>query len=517
MNRETPPPNVTIRKMTTMAQTHIQIPSQRHFSDHIVLPAHRQLFYGGKWHASRQPATIQSYSPGDGTLLGEVVDAGEEDVEAAAEAAYRAFPDWRDADPQQRVAVIRKAAGIIREHVDELALLETVDTGNPLRAMLGDIRWAANLAEFYAGLMSEVKGASYMVPAGMVDFTIRQPFGVVASMSAFNHPLLNIITQNVPALLTGNTVIHKPSQYTPLSALRLAELLEDVFPAGVFNVVTGGPVAGAALTAHPRTHYVTLSGSVPTARKILRSAAERIKHSLMELGGKNALVAFPDADPVKVANGLCIGMGLTSTSGQGCTTTSRAFVHNDIYDATLDAIVAQVSKLRCGDPTRLETQVGAMSSREHHAKVLDYIRIGIEEGARLMCGGGRPSDPNLKNGLFVEPTVFADVTQEMRIAQEEIFGPVISVMRWSDEDRMIEEVNSVQYGLSGAVWTNDLAAAHRIATRMEVGLMWVNQAAAMTLGAPFGGVKQSGIGRAMCLEQLLGMTQVKNVHIKLQA
>jgi len=500
-----------------MAQPNLQSPSQRHFSDNIVLPSHRELFYGGQWHGSPQAMTIQSYSPGDGTPLGDVVDASEKDVDAAVDAAYRAFPAWRDADPQQRVAMVRKAAGIIRKNVDELALLESVDTGNPLRAMLGDINWAANLAEFYAGLMSEVKGTSFMTPPGMVDFTMRHPFGVVASMSAFNHPLLNIITQNAPALLTGNTVIHKPSQFTSLSALRLAELLEGVFPAGVFNVVTGGAVAGAALAAHPRTHFVTLIGSVPTARKILRSAAERIKHSLMELGGKNALVAFPDADPVKVANGLCTGMGLTSTSGQGCTTTSRAFVHGDIYDATLKAIVAQVSKLRCGDPTRLETQVGAMSSREHHAKVLEYIQIGIDGGARLMCGGGRPSDPNLKDGLFVEPTVFADVTQQMRIAQEEIFGPVISVMRWNDEERMIEEVNSVDYGLSGAVWTNDLAAAHRVATRMEVGLMWVNQAAAMTLGAPFGGVKQSGIGRVMCVEQLLGMTQVKNVHIKLQA
>lgn len=282
-------------------------------------------------------------------------------------------------------------------------------------------------------------------------------------------------------------------------------------------MVTGGAVAGAALTAHPKTHFVTLIGSVPTARKILRNAADRIKHSLMELGGKNALVALPDADPAKVATGLCAGMGLTSTSGQGCTTTSRAFIHDDIYEATLEAILAQVSKLRCGDPTRMDTQVGAMSSREHYAKVMDYLRIGKEGGARLMCGGGRPSDPDLHNeGLFIEPTVFADVTQEMRIAQDEIFGPVIAVMRWNDEDRMLAEVNSVDYGLTGAVWTNDLAAAHRIASRMDVGFMWVNQAAAMTLGAPFGGIKQSGIGRTMCVEQMLGMTQIKNVHIKLQ-
>jgi betaine-aldehyde dehydrogenase len=490
---------------------------KHHFTEKLVLPARRQIFHGGEWHTSRGGGTILPYSPCDGTLLGEFVDASEEDVDAAVESAYRAFPAWRDTDPQLRVAAVRKMAAVIRSNASDLALLETVDTGNPLRAMLGDINWAANLAEFYAGLMTEVKGTSFMTAPGMVDFTMRQPFGVVVSMSAFNHPLLNIITQNVPALLTGNTIVHKPSPFTSLSALRLAELIEGIFPAGVFNMVTGGAVTGAALTAHPKTHFVTLIGSVPTARKILRNAADRIKHSLMELGGKNALVGLPDADPIKVATGLCVGMGLTSTSGQGCTTTSRAFIHDDIYEATLDAILAQVSKLRCGDPTRVDTQVGAMSSREHHAKVMDYLRIGKEGGARLMCGGGRPSDPDLhKEGLFIEPTVFADVTQEMRIAQDEIFGPVIAVMRWNDEDRMIAEVNSVDYGLTGAAWTNDLAAAHRIASRMDVGFMWVNQAAAMTLGAPFGGVKQSGIGRTMCVEQLLGMTQIKNVHIKLQ-
>jgi betaine-aldehyde dehydrogenase len=490
---------------------------QHHFTETLVLPAHRKIFYGGEWQTSREGGTIEPYSPCDGTLLGEFVDASAADVDAAVESAYSAFPAWRDTDPQLRVAAVRKMAAIIRSNASDLGLLETVDTGNPLRAMLGDVNWAANLAEFYAGIMTEVKGTSFMTAPGMVDFTMRQPFGVVVSMSAFNHPLLNIITQNVPALLTGNTIVHKPSPVTSLSALRLAELVEGVCPAGVFNMMTGGAGTGAALTAHLKTHFVTLIGSVPTARKILRSAADRIKHSLMELGGKNALVALPDADPVKVAAGLCAGMGLTTTSGQGCTTTSRAFIHDDIYDATLDAILTQVRKLRCGDPTRMDTQVGAMSSREHHAKVMDYLRIGKEDGGRLMCGGGRPDDPDLHSeGLFIEPTVFADVTQEMRIAQDEIFGPVIAVMRWNDEERMIAEVNSVDYGLTGAVWTNDLAAAHRIAARMDVGFMWVNQAAAMTPGAPFGGVKQSGIGRAMCVEQLLGMTQIKNVHIKLQ-
>jgi betaine-aldehyde dehydrogenase len=486
------------------------------YGDKIVLPRQRQLFYGGQWHASMGKAEIEAYSPIDLASLGSFADANQADVDAAVDAAWQAFPGWRDLDPQQRVRAVRRMAEILRANAKDLALLDCVDTGNPLRAMLVDANWAASLAEFYAGLMTEVKGVSFMTEPNMIDFTMRQPLGVVASMSAFNHPLLNIITQNVPALLTGNTVVVKPSEATSMTALRLAELIEDVFPPGVFNVITGGAGAGAALTDHARTRAITLIGSVPTARKILAGAAEHIKRSLMELGGKNALVAFPDADPKKVAAGVCVGMGFTSTSGQGCTTTSRAFIHESVFDETLEAIVAQAKGLRCGDPTRLETQVGAMSSKQHYSKVLDYIRIGQEEGARLMCGGGSPADPELSAGLYIEPTVFADVTQDMRIAKEEIFGPVLSVMRWSDEDQMIEAVNSVDYGLSGSVWTNDLAAAHRVARRMEVGLMWVNQAAAMTLGAPFGGAKQSGIGYTMCVEQLLQMTQVKNVHIKLR-
>jgi len=235
------------------------------------------------------------------------------------------------------------------------------------------------------------------------------------------------------------------------------------------------------------------------------------------LGGKNAMVVYPDCDPVKVAAGATLGMNFTASSGQSCTSNSRVFLHKDIYDAALSEIIKSVSALKCGDPRDPATQVGAMTSREQYRKVLDYIELGRQEGARVACGGGPPRDEALANGLFVQPTVLVDVTQDMRVAQDEIFGPVMCVLRWENEATMLEQVNSVDYGLTGSVWSRDLAVAHRIAGGMQAGYIWVNQSGALLFGAPIGGYKQSGIGRVMCLDQLKTMTQVKNVHIRLEA
>ena len=311
-----------------------------------------------------------------------------------------------------------------------------------------------------------------MTPDGVVDFTLRQPYGVVGCIAAFNHPVVNTFSMVIPALLTGNTAVLKPSQYTSLASLRIAELCTDIFPKGVFNVVTGAVEAGEALSSHPLTSVVTLVGSAPTARAVLRNMAERIKPGLMELGGKNAMVVYPDADPVKVAVGAIAGMNFTSTSGQSCMSNSRVFLHEDIYDAALGEIVKRVRELKCGDPRDPATQIGAMASREQHRKVLDYIELAKRAGARVACGGGPPADELLANGLFVEPTILVDVTQDMRVAQDEIFGPVMGVLRWQDEATMLEQVNSVEYGLTGSVWTRDLATAHRISAEIQAGYVW---------------------------------------------
>jgi betaine-aldehyde dehydrogenase len=482
----------------------------------FVMPACRDLFYDGRWQESTSGRTIDIYSPGTQESLGQIAAANAEDVDAAVQAAHRAFPAWRRLAPQDRVAMTKRAAQVLRDHAEELGALDAVDSGNPVRSMTGNVTWLTSMIDYFSEVLTEVKGESFLTGEGVVDFTLRQPYGVVGCIAAFNHPVLNTLGQVVPALLTGNTAVLKPSQFTSLASLRIAELCADIFPAGVFNVVTGAADCGQALSSHPLTELITLIGSAPTARAVMRSMADRIKPGVIELGGKNAMVVYPDSDPVKVAAGAVLGMNFTETSGQSCMSNSRVFLHEDIYDAALAEIVKRVSELKCGDPRDPKTQVGAMTSREQHQKVLDYIELGKQAGAKVACGGGAPADEALANGLFIQPTVLVDVTQDMRVAQEEIFGPVMSVLRWDDEETMLEQVNSVELGLAGSVWTRDLATAHRIANEMEAGYVWVNSSAIPLFGAPIGGFKQSGIGRVMCFEQLMEMTQVKNVHIKLE-
>jgi betaine-aldehyde dehydrogenase len=483
----------------------------------VVMPTRRDLFYDGGWQEAKSGRTIEIYSPGTQESLGHIADAGAKDVDAAVQAAHRAFPAWRKLAPQERVAMVKRVTQLLRDRASELGMLDAVDSGNPVRSMTMDVMAMANVAEYFAGLLAEVKGESFLAADGVVDFTLRQPYGVVGCIAAFNHPVLNTLVQVIPALLTGNTAVLKPSQYTSLASLRIAELCADIFPKGVFNVVTGGVECGQALSSHALTSLITLIGSVPTARAVLRSMADRIKPGVMELGGKNAMVVCPDADPVKAAIGATVGMSFTSTSGQSCMSNSRVFLHKDIYEVTLAEIVKRVRELKCGDPRDPTTQIGAMTNREQYRKVLDYIELGKLAGARVACGGGPPGDKTLGNGLFVEPTVLTNVTQDMRVAQEEIFGPVMSVLRWDDEATLLEQVNSVELGLTGSVWTRDLATAHRIAGEMQAGYIWVNNAGVALLGAPIGGYKQSGIGRVMCFDHLKAMTQVKNVHIKLEA
>ncbi len=310
-------------------------------------------------------------------------------------------------------------------------------------------------------------------------------------------------------------MIVKPPEQAPLSALRYAELIEGILPPGVFNVVTGGAEAGAALAAHPRVAKVALIGSVATGRAVMRAASDTVKPVMLELGGKNALIAFADADPDEVAKAAVAGMNFT-WCGQSCGSTSRVFLHEAIHDAVLDRMKAHIQRYRPGLPTDPSTTMGAIASRAQFDRVTAAIHTAIDDGARLVTGGGRPADPALARGFFIEPTVFADVVPSMRLAQEEIFGPVLAVLRWADEAGMLEAVNGVPYGLTCSIWTNDLSRAHRTALAVEAGYVWINEVAKHFLGAPFGGFKQSGIGREECLEELLSFTQEKNIHIRLR-
>jgi len=316
-------------------------------------------------------------------------------------------------------------------------------------------------------------------------------------------------------LAAGNSVIVKPPDQAPLSSLRLAELCEGLLPPGTFNVLPGDRATGAALASHAGVAMVAIIGSVAAGRAVMRAASDTVKPVMLELGGKNALIAYPDADPDAVAGGIVAGMNFT-WCGQSCGSTSRAFVHRSIYDAVLDRVKTRIAHFRPGLPTDPKTTMGAIVSRAQLERVEGYIASARAEGARLLCGGGRPADPALARGNFVEATVFCDVEPGMRIAQEEIFGPVLAILPWSDERRMIADVNGVPYGLTCSIWTNDLSTAHRTAMAVAAGYVWINEVGRHFLGAPFGGVRQSGFGREECLEELLRFTQEKNIHIRVR-
>jgi betaine-aldehyde dehydrogenase len=317
-----------------------------------------------------------------------------------------------------------------------------------------------------------------------------------------------------PPLAVGNVVIMKPPHQAPLSAYRMMELAEGIFPPGVLSILTAGREGSEALVAHPLVPRLSLIGSVPTGRAIARAAAERLKHVSLELGGKNACVIYPDADLDKAARAAIDGMNFT-WCGQSCGSTSRAFIHESVYERVMQAMLERVRYYKPGIPTEMDTTMGAIVSRPQLDKILGYIDLAKKEGATLAFGGKRPDDARLANGFFVEPTIFTGVRQEMRIASEEVFGPVLSVLKWSDEETMFDQVNAVEYGLTGGIWTASLANAHRAAARIEAGYLWVNGASSHFLGASFGGYKQSGIGREEGFDELLSYTQVKNVNITL--
>ncbi len=481
----------------------------------LVLPAERGLFYGGAWRAAASGREAEVHSPATGKLLCRIADAGPEDVEAAIAAARAGFKQWRGVPPLERAKVLRAAAEVLRRHGRELAMLDAADGGNPVTEMAGDVAIAASQMDFFAGLVTEMKGASVPMGPDSVNFSVREPRGVVARIIPFNHPFMFCAGKSAAPLAAGNAVIVKPPEQAPLSALRLAELIGGLFPPGVFNVMPGGREVGAALSSHPDVAMVALIGSVPTGRAVMRAAAETVKPVLLELGGKNALIAFPDANPDRVAEAVVAGMNFT-WCGQSCGSTSRAFLHDRIHDAVVERIAARAARFRPGLPTDPATTMGAIASKAQHDRILGYIESAKREGARLVCGGGPPDAPELADGYFVEPTVFAEVTMDMTIAREEIFGPVLSVLRWSDEASMIEEVNRPEYGLTCSIWTDDLRSAHRTAAAVEAGYIWINETSRHHLGTPFGGFKQSGLGREECLEELLAFTQEKNIHVNLK-
>ncbi len=479
------------------------------------LPEHRDLYYAGKWNKSGSGQSMELISPGTGKPIGSVATADADDVSSAVASAAAAYEEWRRVPPAQRAKLLRRVAEIVRANAHDLALIDAIDGGAPIHEMAMDVENAASQLEFFAGLVTEMKGNSIPLGPDSVNFSVREPRGVIGRIIPFNHPFMFCAAKSAAPLAAGNTVVVKPPEQAPLSALRFTELIEGIFPAGVFNVIPGGKDTGAALVSHPDVAMISLIGSVAAGRAVMKAGADTLKPLLLELGGKNALIALADANPEEVANAAIAGMNFT-WCGQSCGSTSRAFLHETIHDQVVGLIKDRIGYYKPGDPSDPDSTMGALISQVHLDRVESFVESAKQEGASLLCGGKRPEDPALSSGFYLEPTVFTGVTMDMRIGREEVFGPVLSVFKWSDEAKMLADVNQVEYGLTGAIWTDDIRTAHRLAGEVQAGFVWINEVAKHFLGTPFGGYKQSGMGREECLEELLSYTREKHIHVNLK-
>ncbi|MEF2978919.1 aldehyde dehydrogenase family protein [Subtercola sp. YIM 133946] len=456
-------------------------------------------------------ATFQISSPATEQVIARAPRASGDDVERAVAAAVRAFPAWSQVDPTERAERVRRIGDIIEEHKSDLALLDAVDGGAPIGVMASDVEHSARVCRYFAGLALEMKGYSLPVSTG-THFTVREPFGVVAAIVPFNHPILFAVTKLAAPLVAGNCVILKPADVTPLSALYLAELIATLFPPGVVQILTSeGPDVPRALVRHSDVARIAFTGSEKTGRSILRDAADTgVKEVTLELGGKNALIAYPDADPVEVGSAAVRGMNF-AWSGQSCGSTSRLLVHDSIADDVITTIRRSLQGRKIGSPLDPASAQGPLVNGLQYTRVLDYIQSAQADGAEVVAGGGRPAGQ--PTGYFIEPTILDRVDKAARVATEEIFGPVLSIIRWSDSDDPVAIANSLPYGLTASVFTNDVRRALSVARALRAGYVWVNGVGQHFIGMPFGGYKSSGQGREESIEELLSYTETKSIHI----
>lgn len=459
----------------------------------------------GQWIESHDPATLEP--------TGRVPAATANDVDRAVRAAAQAQLAWAKKSVWERAVILRGLAAAIRARGAEILALEARDTGNTLAKLQADVQIAAGYLEYFAGLGSELKGETVPASAQGLHFTLREPYGVVARIVPFNHPFMFAAAHLAAPLMAGNAVVVKTPETSPLTGSLLGELCRDNLPKGLVNIVHGfGAPAGDALVRHPLVRRIGFTGSVATGLAIQRAAASAaVKHVTLELGGKNPFIVFPDADLDRVIDMAVAGMNF-SWAGQSCGSTSRLLLHESIHDRVVSGVAARMAALRLGSPLDLASEMGPVNSARQHARVMGFIDGARAEGARLVTGGRRPPGEPFSKGYWVEPTLLADVQPTMRIAREEIFGPVVCALRWRTEEEAVALANDSDYGLTAAVWTRDLPVALRMLRSLQAGTVWINMAGQHFVGTPFGGWKDSGLGGEECLEELLSYSQVKAVH-----
>ena len=479
------------------------------------LDARYDLYINGQWVPASDGKVFTAYNPATGEKLAECAEATKEDVDAAVKAAWAAFPAWRDMGIAERAGILEKIADIIDENAELLATIESMDNGKPIRETMAiDVPYSSDHFRYFAGAIRVEEGKASVLDGNMMSLILREPIGVVGQIVPWNFPFLMAAWKLAPALAAGNCIVFKPSSTTSLSVLTLVKLIGHLLPPGVLNIVTGGGSrSGQYMLDHPGFRKLAFTGSTEVGLDVAKAAADKLIPATLELGGKSANIYFDDCKWDMAIDGL--QLGILFNQGQVCCAGSRVFVQEGIYDKFVEAAVKAFNNVNVGDPLDPNTQMGAQVDQGQLRKIMSYVNLAKEEGATIACGGEPCTDGACANGSFMKPTLIVNATNDMRVAQEEIFGPVAVVIKFKTEEEVIAMANDSVYGLGGAVWTRDINRAIRVARGVETGRMWVNTYNQIPSGAPFGGYKQSGIGRETHKVILEHYTQQKNIMINL--
>jgi len=481
-------------------------------------PIRHQLFIDGRFVDAAGGETLATLNPHDNTPIAEVAMAGREDVDRAVAAAARAFPKWSRLAAADRGRILLKLADLIEANAEELARLESLDTGHPLKDSRAlDVPRTAACYRYFGGMADKFQGETIPVEAGFLNYTLREPVGVVGQVVPWNFPLMFTSWKMAPALAAGNTIVMKPAEITPLTSLKIAELMAEAgMPEGVVNIVPGlGSVAGQHIAEHPGIAKVAFTGSTATGRRIVQASAGNLKKVQLELGGKGPNIVFDDANLVAAVNGSA--WAIFHNQGQACIAGSRLMLHERIADEFLDKFAALARSIRLGNPLDAATEMGPLTSAQHRDRVLAYVGVAREQGGEVIAGGKAPERAELSRGCYVEPTIVKARSAQDRIAQEEVFGPFVTVLTFKDDAEALAIANGTDYGLGSGLWTANLQRAHRFARELHAGMVWINSYKRVNPGSPFGGVGGSGYGREMGFDAMREYTQVKSVWVNVDA